>query len=36
MNLKYIGVVAGLVLLGTLLGVAAAGYRDANATQPTA
>lgn len=36
MNIKQIGVIAGLVLLGTLIGVAAAGYKDAmNATPAT-
>lgn len=35
MNLKMIGIYAGLVLLGTLVGVAVAGYRDANASTPT-
>lgn len=34
MNIKQIGIIAGLVLLGTLIGVAAAGYRDAHVAQP--
>ncbi len=35
MNIKQIGIIAGIVLLGTLIGVAAAGYRDAQATPAT-
>lgn len=38
MNVKRIAVIAALVLVGTLVGVAVAGYRDAQeaATTPAA